>query len=100
MLTREKIIKTAEEVSPMFGRVGGFVSTDGEWCRCTTPAKFKVYLEKLGFVVTACYATDFSTGLQRPLRVTARLRLNVGTLAEPPTEISKTSAVMSAYETY
>ena len=63
MLTREKIIKTAEEASPMFGRVGGFVSTDGEWCRCTTPAKFKVYLEKLGFVVTACYATDFSTAI-------------------------------------
>ena len=63
MLTKEKIIQTAEAVSPMFGRGGGFVNTDGEWCSCTTPAKFKAYLERLGFEVVKCYATDFSTAI-------------------------------------
>lgn len=63
MLTREKIIQTAEIVSPMFGHVGGFVNTDGEWCSCTTPAKFKAYLERLGFKVVKCYATRFSSAI-------------------------------------
>lgn len=63
MLTKEKIIKTAESVSPMFGRVGGFINTDGEWCRSTTPEKFKAYLESLGFTVVKCYATSYSSAI-------------------------------------
>lgn len=63
MLTREKIIQAAETVSPMFGRVGSFVNTDGEWCSCTTTEKFRAYLESLGFEVVKCYATDFSTAI-------------------------------------
>lgn len=63
MLTREKIIEVANRVSPMFGSVGGFVNTDGEWCTCTTPEKFKAYLERLGFKVVKCYATAYSTAI-------------------------------------
>lgn len=63
MLTKEKIIAAAEEVSPRFGKVGGFVSLDADWCASNTPKKFKAYLERFGFVVTACYATDFSTAI-------------------------------------
>lgn len=63
MLTREKIIQTAETVSPISGRIGGFVNTDGEWCGCTTPEKFRAYLERLGFTVVKCYATAFSNAI-------------------------------------
>lgn len=63
MLTKEKIIQAAKAVSPMFGRRGSFVSTDGEWCRCLTPEKFKAYLERMGFEVVKCYATSFSNAI-------------------------------------
>ena len=62
-MTREMIIQAAERVSPMFGKIGSFVNTDGEWCTCTTPAKFKTYLERLGFTVVRCYSTSFSTAI-------------------------------------
>lgn len=62
-MTKDKIIKAAEAVSPMFGRRGSFVNTDGEWCSCKTPAMFKAYLEGLGFEVVKCYATNFSSAI-------------------------------------
>lgn len=62
-MTRMEIIKAAEVVSPIGGAIGSFVSTDGEWCTCTTPAKFRAYLEKLGFQVVKCESTSFSTAI-------------------------------------
>lgn len=63
MLTKEKIIQAAEAVSLLYGRIGSFVCTDGEWSSCSNPAKFKEYLERMGFEVVKCYATSFSSAI-------------------------------------
>ena len=63
MITREKIMETANYVSPIFGRIGGYVNTDGKWSECNTTEKFKAYLESLGFLVIKCYSTSYSSAI-------------------------------------
>lgn len=63
MTTREKVIEAANYISPIFGRIGAFVNTDGKWCESNNPEKFKAYLESIGFEVTNCFSTSFSSAI-------------------------------------
>lgn len=62
-MTRNEIIKAANYCSPIYGKIGGYVCTDGEWCLCTTPKKFQAYLESLGFEIKRCYSTSRSNAV-------------------------------------
>lgn len=55
MTKREEVIKTAAN--------GGFVNTDGAWCMASNPAKFRAYLEHIGFEVVECKETRNSTAI-------------------------------------
>lgn len=61
MATKDQVIAAANRKS--YCGTGGYVNTDGEWCTCTTPEKFRGFLERLGFEVTHCYSTSFSTAI-------------------------------------
>lgn len=58
MTTKEQIIEAATKEH------GGFVNTDGAWCRTRTPGQFRAFLEsEYGFEVIECKATNFSTAV-------------------------------------
>lgn len=62
-MNKETIIKVANYVSPIYGKIGSFVNTDGNWILSNTPEKFRAYLENMGFNVINCYETRFSTAI-------------------------------------
>lgn len=62
-MDKKTIIEAAKRVSPIFKCTGSFVSTDGVWCTCNTPAKLKAYIESLGFKVVKAYDEPFSAAI-------------------------------------
>ena len=62
-MDKETIIKAANYVSPIYGKIGSFVDPDSDWLSSNTPDKFRSYLENMGFNVINCYETRFSSAI-------------------------------------